>query len=146
MAREEGKRYSKCIFSGYKSQQELEEYLSRNYPQVPAEIVKAKGPDDFAVYFEDPSGELFTIMIGVEKIQQNYKTLQDIIAILGMDELSEEDKLQIPRARNTIKLAGYVLQEVEVAVGAGRTKEIKIDDVIEKVLRENPSNIEPIFY
>ncbi|WP_438301561.1 ATP synthase beta subunit C-terminal domain-containing protein [Pseudomonas sp. NMS19W] len=145
MARKEGIRYSKCIFSGYKSQQELEEYLSRNYPQEPAEIVKAKGSNDFTVYFEDSSGEPFTITIGVEKILQDGKALQDIISILGMDELSAEDKLQIPRARNTIKLAGYVLQEVEVAVDAGPTK-INIDDIIEKVLRENPFNLEPTLY
>ena len=36
---------------------------------------------------------------GVQKILQDYKSLQDIIAILGMDELSEEDKLTVSRAR-----------------------------------------------
>ena len=35
----------------------------------------------------------------VQKILQTYKSLQDIIAILGMDELSEEDKLVVARAR-----------------------------------------------
>ena len=35
----------------------------------------------------------------VQKILQAYKSLQDIIAILGMDELSEEDKLTVARAR-----------------------------------------------
>ena len=35
----------------------------------------------------------------VQKILQDYKGLQDIIAILGMDELSEEDKLTVERAR-----------------------------------------------
>jgi F-type H+-transporting ATPase subunit beta len=35
----------------------------------------------------------------VQKILQDYKSLQDIIAILGMDELSEEDKLTVERAR-----------------------------------------------
>lgn len=34
-----------------------------------------------------------------QKILQDYKSLQDIIAILGMDELSEEDKLTVERAR-----------------------------------------------
>jgi len=36
---------------------------------------------------------------GVQKLLQDYKSLQDIIAILGMDELSEEDKLTVSRAR-----------------------------------------------
>jgi F-type H+-transporting ATPase subunit beta len=36
---------------------------------------------------------------GVQKLLQDYKSLQDIIAILGMDELSEEDKMTVSRAR-----------------------------------------------
>ena len=36
---------------------------------------------------------------GVQKILQRYKELQDIIAIMGMDELSEDDKLIVNRAR-----------------------------------------------
>lgn len=36
---------------------------------------------------------------GVQKLLQDYKSLQDIIAILGMDELSEEDKITVSRAR-----------------------------------------------
>src|ERR1043165_1156829 len=39
----------------------------------------------------------------VKQILQRYKDLQDIIAILGIDELSEEDKLAVSRARNTQK-------------------------------------------
>jgi F0F1-type ATP synthase beta subunit len=35
----------------------------------------------------------------VQKLLQDYKSLQDIIAILGMDELSEEDKMTVARAR-----------------------------------------------
>ena len=37
----------------------------------------------------------------VQKILQDFKSLQDIIAILGMDELSEEDKLTVARARSS---------------------------------------------
>ena len=40
---------------------------------------------------------------GVKKILQRYKDLQDIIAILGIDELSEEDKLSVSRARKIQK-------------------------------------------
>jgi len=43
--------------------------------------------------------EHFDTARGVQEILQKYKELQDIIAILGMDELSEEDKLVVSRAR-----------------------------------------------
>jgi len=48
----------------------------------------------------------------VQRILQQYKALQDIIAILGMDELSEEDKLTVARAR---KLQRYMSQPFDVA-------------------------------
>jgi F0F1-type ATP synthase beta subunit len=50
----------------------------------------------------DPSivGEAhYNVARNVQKLLQDYKSLQDIIAILGMDELSEEDKLTVARAR-----------------------------------------------
>lgn len=43
--------------------------------------------------------EHYQVARGVQEILQRYKELQDIIAILGMDELSEEDKLLVSRAR-----------------------------------------------
>lgn len=43
--------------------------------------------------------EHYQVARGVQEIQQRYKELQDIIAILGMDELSEDDKLLVSRAR-----------------------------------------------
>ena len=43
--------------------------------------------------------EHYQVARGVQEILQKYKELQDIIAILGMDELSEEDKLVVGRAR-----------------------------------------------
>jgi F-type H+-transporting ATPase subunit beta len=49
---------------------------------------------------------------GVQKILQNYKSLQDIIAILGMDELSEDDKLIVARAR---KIQWFLSQPFRVA-------------------------------
>ena len=48
----------------------------------------------------------------VQEILQRYKSLQDIIAILGMDELSEEDKLTVARAR---KLQRFLSQPFHVA-------------------------------
>jgi F-type H+-transporting ATPase subunit beta len=49
---------------------------------------------------------------GVQQILQRYKELQDIIAILGMDELSDEDKLIVARAR---KIQRYLSQPFHVA-------------------------------
>merc|ERR1719318_1011327 len=56
--------------------------------------------------------EHYDIARGVQKILQDYKSLQDIIAILGMDELSEEDKLKVARAR---KIERFLYQPFQVA-------------------------------
>ena len=45
----------------------------------------------------------YNVARGVQKLIQDYKSLQDIIAILGMDELSEEDRLTVARARKVEK-------------------------------------------
>jgi F0F1-type ATP synthase beta subunit len=45
----------------------------------------------------------YNVARGVQKLIQDYRSLQDIIAILGMDELSEEDRLTVVRARKIIK-------------------------------------------
>merc|ERR1712011_51482 len=50
----------------------------------------------------------------VQKILQDYKSLQDIIAILGMDELSEEDKLTVARARKIERFLSQPFQVAEV--------------------------------
>jgi F-type H+/Na+-transporting ATPase subunit beta len=54
----------------------------------------------------------YDVAIGVQRILQRYKALQDIIAILGMDELSEEDKLIVARAR---RIARFLSQPFFVA-------------------------------
>ena len=56
--------------------------------------------------------EHFEVARGVQEILQKYKELQDIIAILGMDELSEEDKLVVNRAR---KVQRFLSQPFHVA-------------------------------
>ena len=56
--------------------------------------------------------EHFDVARGVQEILQKYKELQDIIAILGMDELSEEDKLVVSRAR---KIQRFLSQPFFVA-------------------------------
>ena len=65
-------------------------------------IYPAVDPLDSTSRMLDPSivGDIhYNVARGVQKLLQDYKSLQDIIAILGMDELSEEDKLTVARAR-----------------------------------------------
>ena len=56
--------------------------------------------------------EHYEVARGVQRILQRYKELQDIIAIMGMDELSEEDKLTVSRAR---KIQRFLSQPFSVA-------------------------------
>ena len=65
----------------------------------------------------------YQIARGVQKILQNYKSLQDIIAILGMDELSEEDKITVSRAR---KIQRFLSQPFQVRQGAARSTVIDL--------------------
>src|SRR6202789_2789095 len=58
--------------------------------------------------------EHYAVAQGVKRLLQRYKDLQDIIAILGMDELSEEDKLTLARAR---KIELFLSQPFHVAEG-----------------------------
>ena len=70
---------------------------------------------------------------GAQKILQEYKDLQDIIAILGMEELSDDQKLTVNRAR---RLQRYFSQPMFVAeVFTGTPGEyVKIGDVVDDVL------------
>ncbi|NMA97110.1 MAG: F0F1 ATP synthase subunit beta, partial [Phyllobacteriaceae bacterium] len=54
----------------------------------------------------------------VQAILQKYKALQDIIAILGMDELSEEDKLTVARARKIERFMSQPFDVAEVFTGS----------------------------
>jgi F-type H+-transporting ATPase subunit beta len=56
--------------------------------------------------------EHYKVATDVQKVLQRYKSLQDIIAILGMDELSEDDKLAVARAR---KIERFLSQPFDVA-------------------------------
>ncbi|KAJ0095547.1 hypothetical protein Patl1_15223 [Pistacia atlantica] len=63
---------------------------------------------------------------GVQKVLQNYKNLQDIIAILGVDELSEDDKLTVARARKIQRFLSQPFHVAEVFTGApGKYVELK---------------------
>jgi F-type H+-transporting ATPase subunit beta len=55
---------------------------------------------------------------GVQAVLQRYKELQDIIAILGMDELSEEDKLTVSRARKIQRFLSQPFHVAEVFTGS----------------------------
>merc|ERR1711967_55389 len=62
----------------------------------------------------------------VQKILQDYKGLQDIIAILGMDELSEDDKLTVARARKVMRFLSQPFHVAEVFTGSpGKYVELK---------------------
>ena len=61
--------------------------------------------------------------------KQDYKSLQDIIAILGMDELSEEDKLTVARARKIQRFLSQPFQVAEVFTGQAG-KFVSLEDTI----------------
>jgi F-type H+-transporting ATPase subunit beta len=78
-------------------------------------IYPAVDPLDSTSRLMDPSvvgEEHYGVARSVQGILQRYKSLQDIIAILGMDELSEEDKLTVARAR---KIQRFLSQPFDVA-------------------------------
>jgi F-type H+-transporting ATPase subunit beta len=60
----------------------------------------------------------YTVARRVQEILQRYKALQDIIAILGMDELSEEDKLTVARARKVERFLSQPFHVAEVFTGS----------------------------
>jgi F-type H+-transporting ATPase subunit beta len=61
--------------------------------------------------------EHYTVAREVQRVLQTYKSLQDIIAILGMDELSEEDKLTVARARKIQRFLSQPFHVAEVFTG-----------------------------
>jgi F-type H+-transporting ATPase subunit beta len=70
--------------------------------------------------------EHYAVARGVQKILQRYKELQDIIAILGMDELSEDDKLAVARARKIQRFLSQPFHVAETFTGApGKYVEVK---------------------
>src|SRR5271157_654808 len=73
--------------------------------------------------------EHYNVARQVQQVLQRYKALQDIIAILGMDELSEEDKLIVARAR---KIERFLSQPFDVAAVFTGTPgvQVKIEDTV----------------
>jgi F-type H+-transporting ATPase subunit beta len=87
--------------------------LSR--PLTALGVYPAVDPLDSASRALDPQivgEEHYAVAVEVQRILQRYKDLQDIIAILGIDELSEEDKLLVGRAR---KIQRFFAQPMFVA-------------------------------
>ncbi len=73
--------------------------------------------------------EHYNIAMEVKRILQRYKDLQDIIAILGMDELSEEDKLLVQRARKIERFLSQPFFVAEQFTGFPG-KYVKLEDTI----------------
>ncbi len=73
--------------------------------------------------------EHYEVARGVQNILQKYKELQDIIAILGMDELSDEDKNTVYRARKIQKFLSQPFHVAEVFTGSPG-KYVKLEDTI----------------
>src|SRR5260221_3866419 len=62
--------------------------------------------------------EHYKVARDVQRVLQTYKSLQDIIAILGMDELSEDDKLVVARARKIQRFLSQPFHVAEVFTGS----------------------------
>jgi F-type H+-transporting ATPase subunit beta len=73
--------------------------------------------------------EHYEVAQGVKRILQRYKDLQDIIAILGIDELSEDDKLTVARARKVQKFLSQPFHVAEIFTGF-KGEFVKIADTI----------------
>jgi F-type H+/Na+-transporting ATPase subunit beta len=84
-------------------------------------IYPAVDPLDSTSRILDPriiGDEHYKVATSVQKTLQTYKSLQDIIAILGMDELSEEDKLTVSRARKIQRFLSQPFHVAEVFTGS----------------------------
>ncbi len=84
-------------------------------------IYPAVDPLDSTSRILDPrivGDEHYGIARSVQKVLQTYKSLQDIIAILGMDELSEDDKLTVARARKIQRFLSQPFHVAEVFTGS----------------------------
>ncbi len=104
--------------------------LSRSIAELG--IYPAVDPLDSSSQMLDPSivgEEHYHVAREVQRILQTYKSLQDIIAILGMEELSEEDKLIVSRARKIQKFLSQPFHVAEVFTGS-EGKFVNLSDTI----------------
>jgi F-type H+-transporting ATPase subunit beta len=109
--------------------------LSRSISELG--IYPAVDPLDSSSRILDPQylGERhYRVVRDVQRILQRYKDLQDIIAILGMDELSEEDKILVSRARRIQRFLSQPFHVAEQFTGRAG-KYVKLEDTIESFER-----------
>jgi F-type H+-transporting ATPase subunit beta len=95
-------------------------------------IYPAVDPLDSTSRMLDPrvvGDEHYKVARDVQRVLQTYKSLQDIIAILGMDELSEEDKLIVTRARKIQRFLSQPFHVAEVFTGTPGVF-VKLEDTI----------------
>jgi F-type H+-transporting ATPase subunit beta len=95
-------------------------------------IYPAVDPLDSTSRILDPSvvgEEHYRVAREVQRILQKYKDLQDIIAILGMDELSDEDKITVGRARKIQRFLSQPFHVAEEFTGR-KGKYVKVEDTI----------------
>jgi len=124
--------------------------LSRQIAEMA--IFPAVDPLDSTSRMLDPrvvGDEHYQVALSVQRVLQQYKSLQDIIAILGMDELSEDDKLVVARARKIQKFLSQPFHVAEVFTGTPGVF-VKLEDTIKAfkgiVAGEYDSLPEPAFY
>jgi ATP synthase F1 beta subunit len=104
--------------------------LSRSIAELG--IYPAVDPLDSTSRMLDPrviGNEHYEVARATQKLLQDYKGLQDIIAILGMDELSEDDKLTVSRARKVMKFMSQPFHVAEVFTGTAG-KFVSLEDSI----------------
>jgi len=104
--------------------------LSRSLSELG--IYPAVDPLDSSSTILDPKivgEEHYQVARGVQKVLQRYKDLQDIIAILGMEELSDEDKITVARARKIQKFLSQPFFVAEQFTGTSG-KYVKLKDTI----------------
>ncbi|MBP9694591.1 MAG: F0F1 ATP synthase subunit beta [Alphaproteobacteria bacterium] len=95
-------------------------------------IYPAVDPLDSTSRILDPrvvGDEHYQVARDVQRVLQSYRSLQDIIAILGMDELSEEDKLTVARARKIQRFLSQPFHVAEVFTGTPGVF-VKLEDTI----------------
>jgi len=95
-------------------------------------IYPAVDPLDSTSRILDPSvvgEEHYKVARGVQEVLQKYKSLQDIIAILGMDELSDDDRLTVSRARKIQRFLSQPFHVAEVFTGTPGVF-VKLEDTI----------------
>ncbi|MFA5948002.1 MAG: F0F1 ATP synthase subunit beta [Candidatus Gracilibacteria bacterium] len=124
--------------------------LSRNLSELG--IYPAVDPLDSTSTILSPAivgDEHYAVARGVQKILQRYKDLQDIIAILGMEELSEEDKMTVRRARKIQKFLSQPFFVAETFTGR-EGKYVSLKETIrgfKDILEGKCDNIdEAVFY